>query len=58
MECCKPAVKKLAILPVIKLAMFLQGCWARLPGKAVGYGCNAMVQYAESMVKLENNAAF
>jgi hypothetical protein len=48
--CRPPAVKK--------LAMFLQGCRVRLPGKAGGQGCNAMVQYAESMVKLENNAAF
>jgi hypothetical protein len=38
--------------------MFLQGCRVRLPGKAAGQGCNAMVQYAESMVKLENNAEF
>jgi hypothetical protein len=39
-----------------------QGCRARLPGKAAGQGCrarlHAMVQYAESMVKLDNNAVF
>jgi hypothetical protein len=45
-----------------------QGCRARMPGKAVGQGCrarlidnarvHAMVQYAESMVKLDNNAVF
>jgi hypothetical protein len=46
-----------------------QGCRAWLPGKAAGQGCRArlsvmaamqwpMVQYAKSMVKLENNAAF
>jgi hypothetical protein len=36
-----------------------QGCRARLPGKAAGQGCwakvQAMVQYAESIVKLDNN---
>jgi hypothetical protein len=84
------AVKKLAILPAIKLLIFLQGCRAklqgraarqgyrarlqgnckaagqgfrvRLLGKAAGQGCmamvHAMVQYAESMVKLDNNAVF
>jgi hypothetical protein len=35
-----------------------QGCRARLTGKAAGQGCRAkvqtMVQYAESMVKLDN----
>jgi hypothetical protein len=35
--------------PVNELVIFLQGCRANLPGKAA---CN--VQYAESMVKLEN----
>jgi hypothetical protein len=39
-----------------------QGSRARLPGKAAGQGCrarlHAMVQNAESMVKLENNAVF
>jgi hypothetical protein len=39
-----------------------QGCRARMPGKAAGQGCRAklhgMVQYAESMVKLDNNAVF
>jgi hypothetical protein len=39
-----------------------QGCRARLPGKAAGQGCmarvHAMVQYAESMVKLDNNAVW
>jgi hypothetical protein len=39
-----------------------QGCRARLPGKAAGQDCrtkvHAMVQYAESMVKLDNNAVF
>jgi hypothetical protein len=43
-----------------------QGCLARLLGKAAGQGCrarlpanvNAMEQYAESMVKLDNNAVF
>jgi hypothetical protein len=60
--------------PVIKLVIFLQGCRARLPGKAAGQGCrarlpgrvrllvnarvHAMVQYAESMLKLDNNAVF
>jgi hypothetical protein len=32
-----------------------QGCRVRLPSKAVGQGCN-MVQYAKSMVKMDNNA--
>jgi hypothetical protein len=42
----------------------LQFCWARLPGKAPGQGSwarlHAMVQcqYAESMVKLVDNAVF
>jgi hypothetical protein len=39
-----------------------QGCRARLPGKAAGQGCrarlHAMVHYAKSMVKLDNNALF
>jgi hypothetical protein len=45
-----------------------QGCRERLPGKAAGQDCrarlldnarvHAMVQYAESMVKLDNNAVF
>jgi hypothetical protein len=35
-----------------------QGCRATLPGKAAGQGCRAKVQYAESMVKLDNNAVF
>jgi hypothetical protein len=41
-----------------------QGCRARLMGKAAGQGyrarqgCMAMVQYAESMVKLEINSVF
>jgi hypothetical protein len=43
-----------------------QGCRARLPGKAAGQGCrarmlgkaDAMVQYAESMMTLDNNAVF
>jgi hypothetical protein len=44
---CRPtAVRKLAILPVINAAIFLQGCRARLPGKAAGQGCMARVQYA------------
>jgi hypothetical protein len=33
-----------------------QGCRARLPGKAAGQGCRARLQYSESMVKLDNNA--
>jgi hypothetical protein len=78
------AIKKLAI----QLVIFLQGCRARLPGKAAGQGCrarlpgkaarqvcrarlpgksagqgcrprlHAMVEYAKSMVKLDNNAVF
>jgi hypothetical protein len=45
MQCCMPAYgrKKAAG----------QGCRARRPAKV-----NAMVQYAESMVKLDNNAVF
>jgi hypothetical protein len=35
-----------------------QGCREWLPGKGAWQGCNAMVQYAESMVKLNNNAVF
>jgi hypothetical protein len=39
-----------------------QVCRARLLGKAAGQGCwarrHAMVQYAESMVKLVENAVF
>jgi hypothetical protein len=45
-----------------------QGCRERLPGKAAGQDCrarlldnarvHAMVQYDESMVKLDNNAVF
>jgi hypothetical protein len=39
-----------------------QGYRAKLPGKSAGQGCmarvHAMVQYAESMVKLDNNAVF
>jgi hypothetical protein len=39
-----------------------QGCRARQSGKAAGQGgrarLHAMVQYAESMVKLDNNAVF
>jgi hypothetical protein len=39
-----------------------QGCRARLPGKVAGQGCiarvHAMVQYARSMVILDNNAVF
>jgi hypothetical protein len=39
-----------------------QVCRASLPGKAAGQGCrakvHAMVQYDESMVKLDNNAVF
>jgi hypothetical protein len=39
-----------------------QGCQARLPGKSAGQGCrprlHAMVEYAKSMVKLDNNAVF
>jgi hypothetical protein len=40
-----------------------QGCRAtRLPGKAAVQGCiarvHAMVQYAKSMVKLDNNEVF
>jgi hypothetical protein len=39
-----------------------QGCRARLPDKTTGQGCraklHAMVQYAESMVKLDENAVF
>jgi hypothetical protein len=35
---------------IIQLVIFLQGCRARLPGKAAGQGCrtrlHAMVQYA------------
>jgi hypothetical protein len=34
------------------------GFRARLPGKAAGEGCMARVQYAESMVKLVENAVF
>jgi hypothetical protein len=34
------------------------GCRARLPGTASRQGCMARVQYAESMVKLNNNAVF
>jgi hypothetical protein len=34
------------------------GCRARLTGKAAGQGCMAMVEYAESMVKLVENAVF
>jgi hypothetical protein len=34
-----------------------QGCQARLPGKAARQGCN-MVQYAKSLVKMDNNAVF
>jgi hypothetical protein len=33
-----------------------QGCRARLLGKAAGQGCRAMVEYAKSMVKLDNFA--
>jgi hypothetical protein len=40
----------------------LQGCRERLPDKAVRQGCrvrlHAMVQYAESMFKLVENAVF
>jgi hypothetical protein len=39
---------------VKKLANFS----ARLQGKAAGQGWRVMVQYAESMVKLDNNAVF
>jgi hypothetical protein len=35
-----------------------QGCQARLQGNAVGQSGRAKVQYAESMVKLNNNAVF
>jgi hypothetical protein len=63
---CQPKLRL-----VIKLVIFMQGCRARLPGKAsgqgvrarllgkaAGQGCMAMVQYAESMLKLDNNAVF
>jgi hypothetical protein len=51
MQACRPtAVKQLANFS------------ARLPGKAAGQGCrakvHAMVQYAKSMVKLDNNAVY
>jgi hypothetical protein len=52
-------IEKLAILPGKAAG---QGCRARLPGKAAGQHCrakvHAMLQYAESMVKLDNNAVF
>jgi hypothetical protein len=32
-----------------------QGCRTKLPGKAAGQCCRAMLQYAESMVKLDSN---
>jgi hypothetical protein len=47
LHACRPTA-------VNKLANF----YARLPGKAAWQGVHAMVQYAESMVKLGNNALF
>jgi hypothetical protein len=100
MQCYMPALGRKKACN-IKLVIFMQGCWARLPGKAAGQGCraglpgkaagqgcrarlpgkaagqgcratlpgkaagqgcrarrHAMVQYAESMVKLVENAVF
>jgi hypothetical protein len=36
-KACNPA----GLRPVIKTVIFLQGCRARLPGKAAGQGCRA-----------------
>jgi hypothetical protein len=56
----KKACNYVGLWPVIKLVIFPQGFRAKLPGKAAGKGCavHAMVQYAESMLKLDNNAVF
>jgi hypothetical protein len=49
----KKACNSAGLRPVIKLAIFLQGFRARLPGKASGQSCrarlHAMLQYAEQL---------
>jgi hypothetical protein len=59
---CRKTCYSAGLRLVIKLVIFLQSCRARLPGNAAGQCCrarlHAMLQYAESMVKLAKNAVF